>query len=356
MLGNQQVIRSRRTDAERGRRAPPKVVGNQFQVDQKLGAGCFGEVWLARDINAPGKQVAVKFEDLHSRCLQLDHEAEILKALAHPMQQQGFLTCQHFGREGLYQCLVMGLLGMSLEDHMKSNRRFDPKTTTLVAQQVLHRIEYLHSKGFVHRDIKPENFMLGIGDRAHHIHLIDFGLTKRYFENKHIAMRTRLKLTGTARYASINSHHGYEQSRRDDLEAIGHMLLYFLRGALPWSGLDARSQEEKYRKIKEKKIATPLDELCAGFPNEFKKFLEYSRQLAFKARPDYNMLYREFANLRAREGFLCDHAFQWMDDASLQVCMPLVQLIPRPSTTVQPDERSAVKRVGCFYCWGNMPM
>merc|ERR1712039_66083 len=121
--------------------------------------------------------------------------------------------------------------------------------------------EDLHSKGIVHRDIKPENFMFGVKAKQAHLHLIDFGLSKRYFDKKHAVLKQKLNLTGTARYASINAHRGLEQSRRDDLEAIGHMLIYFLRGSLPWSGLDAKTQEEKYRKIREKKEETPLPEL-----------------------------------------------------------------------------------------------
>merc|ERR1719254_411703 len=103
--------------------------------------------------------------------------------------------------------------------------------------------------------------------------MIDFGLSKRYYDKSHINLRTKLSLTGTARYASINAHKGFEQSRRDDLEAIGHMLLYFLRGSLPWSGLDAKTKEEKYRKIRMKKEETPLSDLCSGHPLEFEIYL-----------------------------------------------------------------------------------
>merc|ERR1719236_292415 len=104
--------------------------------------------------------------------------------------------------------------------------------------------------------------------------------------NKHAQLKQKLSLTGTARYASINAHKGVEQSRRDDLEAIGHMLLYFLRGALPWSGLEAKTQEEKYRKICEKKETTKLEDLCKGFPEAFQKYLSIARGLGFTERPN----------------------------------------------------------------------
>merc|ERR1712107_261450 len=184
----------------------------------------------------------------------------------------------------------MDLLGHSLEDCLqKCNGRFDEATAALVATQVVWRLEYLHSKGIVHRDIKPENFVCGLGSKCHHIYLIDFGMSKRYYDNRHAAMRQKLSLTGTARYASINAHSGLEQSRRDDLEAVGYMLLYFLRGSLPWSGLEAKTKQEKYRKIQERKQATPLDELCRGFQDAFSNYLAYSKGLSFAERPDYNM-------------------------------------------------------------------
>merc|ERR1712178_475139 len=191
--------------------------------------------------------------------------------------------------------LVMEILGKSLEDHVQACKgKFTVKTTVLVAQQVLQRIEYLHSKGLVHRDIKPENFMFGVKGKVHHVYIIDFGLSKMYWDkprNQHCQMKQKLSLTGTARYASINAHKGVEQSRRDDLEAIGHMFLYFLRGALPWSGLDAKTQEEKYRKIMEKKETTPLSELCKQFHKQFEEYLNYARNLGFTERPDYKMLF-----------------------------------------------------------------
>merc|ERR1712070_1061879 len=137
--------------------------------------------------------------------------------------------------------------------------------------------------------------MFGVKEKVHHVYIIDFGLSKRYWEkerNQHCQMKQKLSLTGTARYASINAHKGVEQSRRDDLEAIGHMFLYFLRGALPWSGLDAKTQDEKYKKICLKKEETPLPQLCEGFPKAFEDYLDYTRKLTFDSRPDYNKLYQ----------------------------------------------------------------
>jgi len=254
--------------------------------------------------------------------------------------------------------MVMELLGRSLEDCVQMCKgRFTPRSTALVADQLLRRAEYLHSKGIIHRDIKPENFMWGVKGKVHHLYMIDFGLSKRYFDKAHIPLRSKLSLTGTARYASINAHKGVEQSRRDDLEAIGHMLLYFLRGVLPWSGLDAKTKEEKYRKIRQKKEDTPLSDLCAGFPEEFQTYLQACRNLDFTEPPDYKMLRRLFQNVRDKLGPCEDHEFDWLADANLDVksLMPLHPWTPpRQPDDVDPDASSGFRRAFCF-CGGKAP-
>merc|ERR1711904_397504 len=125
---------------------------------------------------------------------------------------QGIAECYYFGVEGNHNCLVMEILGHSLEDHVQACKgKLTVKTTVLIAEQVLQRIEWMHSKGFVHRDIKPENFMFGVKEKIHHVYIIDFGLSKMYWDkqrNHHNLLRQKLSLTGTARYASINAHRG----------------------------------------------------------------------------------------------------------------------------------------------------
>merc|ERR1712061_912772 len=116
---------------------------------------------------------------------------------------------------------------------------------------------------------------------------------------------------GTARYASVNTHLGIEQSRRDDLEAIGYVLMYFNRGSLPWQGLKANSKKERYEKIMEKKMSTPVEVLCKHFPCEFVTYLNYCRNLRFEDRPDYAYLRRLMKDLFFRENFQYDFMFDW---------------------------------------------
>jgi casein kinase 1 len=189
----------------------------------------------------------------------------------------------------------------------------------MLGDQMVNRIEYVHAKNFIHRDIKPDNFLIGTGRKANQVHIIDFGLSKKYRDprtQQHIPYREGKSLTGTARYASINTHLGIEQSRRDDLEAVGYVLMYFNRGALPWQGLKAQQKKDKYEKIMEKKISTPIEDLCRHYPTEFVTFLSYCRSLRFEDRPDYAYVRRLMKDLFFRESFQYDFAFDWTTTCS----------------------------------------
>ena len=178
----------------------------------------------------------------------------------------------------------------------------------------LSRIEYVHQKNFIHRDVKPDNFLIGTGKYTSVVNIIDFGLAKRYKDPKtmeHIQFSDKKSLTGTARYASIHAHLGYEQSRRDDLESIGYILIYFLKGSLPWQGMVQQKCEDKYKKIKEIKISTPLQVLCNELPSEFMEYLYYCRELKFEKDPDYKKLRQLFNDLYTSNKFADDGTFDW---------------------------------------------
>ncbi|KAL6200124.1 hypothetical protein ACLB2K_029906 [Fragaria x ananassa] len=184
----------------------------------------------------------------------------------------------------------------------------------MLAEQMITRVEYLHSKGFLHRDIKPDNYLMGLGREANQVYIVDFGLAKRFRNpttNRHIAYRENKSLTGTPRYASCNTHLGINQSRRDDLESLGYVLLYFLRGSLPWQGLKAATKKQKYEKICNKKLSTPIEVLCKSHPVEFASYFHYCHSLTFDQRPDYAFLMRLFRDLFKRQGFEFDYVFDW---------------------------------------------
>lgn len=209
----------------------------------------------------------------------------------------------------------MELLGPSLEDLFNfCSRRFSLKTVLLLADQMISRIDYIHSRNFIHRDIKPDNFLMGLGKKGNLVYIIDFGLAKKYKDAKssmHIPYRENKNLTGTARYASINTHLGIEQSRRDDLESLGYVLMYFNLGTLPWQGLKAANKRQKYERISEKKLSTPIEVLCKDFPVEFPTYLTYCRRLDFIQRPDYSYLRKLFRTLFHSQGFTYDYVFDW---------------------------------------------
>ncbi|GMQ06085.1 hypothetical protein CsSME_00050806 [Camellia sinensis var. sinensis] len=155
---------------------------------------------------------------------------------------------------------------------------------------------------------------MGLARRATQVYIIDFGLAKKYRDtttHQHIPYRENKNLTGTARYASMNTHLGIEQSRRDDLESLGYVLMYFLRGSLPWQGLKAGTKKQKYEKISERKVSTSIEALCRGYPTEFASYFHYCRSLRFDDKPDYSYLKRIFRDLFIREGFQFDYVFDW---------------------------------------------
>lgn len=214
-----------------------------------------------------------------------------------------------------YNVLVMELLGPSLEDLFNfCGRKFTKKTVLMLADQMIARIEYVHNKNFIHRDMKPDNFLMGIGQHCNKVFIVDFGLAKKYRDSRtraHIQYREDKSLTGTARYASVNAHLGIEQSRRDDMESLGYVFMYFLRGSLPWQGLKAGNKKQKYDKISEKKMSTPVEALCKGFPAEFAMYLNYCRGLRFEEAPDYMYLRQLFRILCRTLNHSYDYIFDW---------------------------------------------
>lgn len=163
-------------------------------------------------------------------------------------------------------------------------------------------MQTIHREDLIYRDIKPDNFLLGRGQKRDDriVYIVDFGMAKHYIHpqtKQHIPYREKKSLSGTARYMSINTHLGREQSRRDDMEALGNVFMYFLRGSLPWQGLKARDNLEKYEKIGQRKQTIRVEELCADFPEQFSNYVSYVRHLGFEEEPDYQKCLAWFQNV-----------------------------------------------------------
>ncbi|KAJ8387562.1 hypothetical protein AAFF_G00152580 [Aldrovandia affinis] len=286
-------------------------VGNKYRLGRKIGSGSFGDIYLGANI-ATAEEVAIKLECVKTKHPQLHIESKFYKMMQGGV---GIPSIKWCGAEGDYNVMVMELLGPSLEDLFNfCSRKFSLKTVLLLADQMISRIEYIHSKNFIHRDVKPDNFLMGLGKKGNLVYIIDFGLAKKYRDartHQHIPYRENKNLTGTARYASINTHLGIEQSRRDDLESLGYVLMYFNLGSLPWQGLKAATKRQKYERISEKKMSTPIEVLCKGYPSEFSTYLNFCRSLRFDDKPDYSYLRQLFRNLFHRQGFSYDYVFDW---------------------------------------------
>lgn len=290
----------------------PTIVGLHYKIGKKIGEGSFGVIFEGTNMISQ-MPVAIKFEPRKTEAPQLRDEYRTYK---HLNGSEGIPSAYYFGQEGLHNILVIDLLGPSLEDLFDwCGRRFSVKTTVQVAIQMITLIETLHSHDLIYRDIKPDNFLIGRPGQSdeNFIHLVDFGMAKQYRDprtKQHIPYREKKSLSGTARYMSINTHLGREQSRRDDLEALGHVFFYFLRGQLPWQGLKAPTNKQKYEKIGEKKRTTSVNDLGSGFPPQFAQYLDAVRSLSFEEMPNYES-YRNLLRSALGDEQL-DGKYDWM--------------------------------------------
>ncbi|EAR96474.1 Serine/Threonine kinase domain protein (macronuclear) [Tetrahymena thermophila SB210] len=262
-----------------------------LEVIEKIGQGSFGDIFKVWD-SKRARWAAMKFEkkDKKNRYSLIKKEAQIM------IQVKGskyfaVLYDSRFSELSTYNFIEMSFLGPNLESLKKRmNGKFNLRTVLLIANQMISGLQVLHEKGIIHRDIKPENFVIGSEGYHHQVYIIDFGLSKYYIdENKnHIEQKTNKGLVGTARYTSINSHLGLEQSRRDDMESLAYLLLYFAKGTLVWQNLQFKEKEERFKKIAELKQTTPHEHMCRGLPKQFHEFLNLVKSLTFEQTPEYD--------------------------------------------------------------------
>jgi serine/threonine protein kinase len=287
-------------------------VGPKYRAKLRIGGGSFGDIYLGESLSS-GESVAIKVEPSRIRPSQVLNESRIYRALGSAV---GIPAAKWYGVVADNSILVLELLGKSLEAlFLECEKRFSLKTVLMIADQLLTRIEFIHHKGILHRDIKPENFVLGQGLNSDVIYAIDFGLSRRWQDAKtgeHIPYEEGKQLLGTARYTSVNTHMGIEQSRRDDLEGIAYVLIYLVMGSLPWVGLKGQTREQKRLAIAQLKASTPPERLCAGLPSAFSNFLIAVRRLDFTEEPRYS-IYRElFRELFLNEGYVYDGGYDWV--------------------------------------------
>ena len=290
-----------------------EIFFDKYKTIKKLGEGSFGKVYKA-EYN--GEYYALKFESRSRTKSLLEMESTIMAYLQGP----NIPYIKSFGYSGDYNLLVMQYMDKSLEDIFHIRKTFSIKTTAMIGFQLIGVLHFIHDKNFIHRDVKPDNCVMGSEELNENLYLIDFGLAKKYRSSrtlKQYPMTRKKKLTGTARYASIHALEGYEQSRRDDMEAVGYVMAYLLRGGLPWQGLKMKTKENKYKNILEKKKEISSEELFKGFPNEFAEILDNVKKLEYLDEPEYEMLRNKLLSLCKRLNYKFDYIYDWTTEKDL---------------------------------------
>ena len=284
-------------------------------LNKKIGSGSFGQIYQC--LNKKSNEIlACKIESINELKPQLYHESKIMFLLKNCT---GFPTCYDFILTGQDKILIMDYLGPNLDTIMKklpSNdniKKFSIKTSLMIMIQCIERLKTLHEKGIIHRDIKPENFVIGPKNKERLIYLIDFGLSKKISNDKKIpSVKVDRNIIGTMRYISMNTHQGYEQGKRDDLESLFYIIIYFIKGELSWQNIKCKTRAEKYSKIYEiKKKVTDNKELVEGLPIEMEKILEYILELNFFEKPNYLMINKTIEIILDKLNLSNDLQFDW---------------------------------------------
>ena len=283
----------------------------KYNLVKNIGGGSFGTVFLGTNV-LTNENVAIKIEERNIPNSTLEREAYILYYLKGP----GLPEVKSFGRTKKYNILIQTLLGKSLyELYNECNKQFTLKDICMIGIQLLERIEYVHSKNYIHRDIKPHNFLIG-ENNPQLIYIIDFGLSKKYRSDRgnHVKFTISKHITGTPRFSSANSMRGVEQSRRDDLESICYILIYFFKGFLPWQGLKIVSKIQRLHAITRMKKYIKVESLCEGLPEEIFAFFKYIKKLDFTGNPNYDYLKNLLDSILHKNGFINDCHFSWIKE------------------------------------------
>ena len=289
--------------------------------DKKLGGGAFGKIYCC--VNNKTKELyACKIEKPNIEVPQLSNEYKILSLLKnYPF----FPKCYKFCNSPHGYLLILDHLGANLGTIMSKlpNKKYSMKSTLMIMTQCIERLKEIHEKGIIHRDMKPENLVIGDKGKEKYIYLIDFGLSKLISndkKNQNISIIKKDKIVlGTVRYISLNAHLGNEQYKKDDLESLAYIMVYFIKGELPWQNIKVKTRKEKYYQIYKMKKNSIPDELCEYLPEEMKTFVNYIVNLNVNKNPDYTKLINLMNSLMKKYSYSNDLQFDWYSSSFLQM-------------------------------------
>lgn len=262
------------------------VINNKYTLLEIIGEGSFGSIYRGQHIRTK-EFVAIKVEPINSETKLLKNESIIYQYLN---STPGVPSIKWFGKDNINYYMVMNLLGDSLLTIKNKKNCFSLKLVLQIGINIIKLLNTVHDKGLVHRDIKPDNFLLGLNSEDKRLFIIDFGFCKSYLiDGKHMPQKKTHNLIGTHTYASINAHHFIELSRRDDLESLGYMLIYFYKGFLPWQTFDYENTNDKIIQLKEHIIEEEL-----YIPRVLSNYIKYVRSLEFTEAPNYTFIIESF--------------------------------------------------------------
>lgn len=278
-----------------------ELIGERYRVGRCLGRGAFGATYRGIDV-LTHLPVAIKVEHAPKKKRQKPplYVEYLMYNEVHP--GKGIPAIEWYGKCKDRDVLVMELLGPSLERIRQAQKggTLPPQIVMDLAVQLLRRLEHCHAHGVIHRDIKPDNIVLGRDRHRRRCFVVDFGLAKHVLtaNGEHIPYRRGKKLTGSARYCSLATHLGEEQSRRDDLESLAYTLIFFLTGSLPWQGVKKGTKSERYQSIGKIKRDTTVEQICAPVPEKVRApvmgLLQCARTMRFDQPPPYHELRSAF--------------------------------------------------------------
>ncbi|CAD8073940.1 unnamed protein product [Paramecium sonneborni] len=288
-----------------------KIVCKNYKILSPLNQGTFGHIYLAIH-QIKQEYYAVKILSTGKNPIlakSVKNEVDVLYKLNGHV---GFPRLYYFIQNGTESVIVQTLLGQNLYQLLMQTPKkvFSLKTVLMFLDQAIERLQYLHMNDYIHRDIKPENFMTGL--KEDEIYLIDFGFTSKYREQgQHIERQKNENIIGTPRFCPICSHLSLSQNRASDLESLGYLAIYFLKGSLPWMHIHAETPEEKIKLIGQKKINTSIEELCSGLPKTFEDYFKYIQNISFDGDPNYDYIQKSFKKLYQTLGYPFDQKFDW---------------------------------------------